>query len=733
MTYQPRPLDLNDIPLPEALRPLVERLAENNHDVWAAQRLAEGWRYGPARNDPTKEHPCLVPYADLPESEKEYDRLSAMATIKAILALGFQLATPHEAGSEPVNLEEALEERQRLKVWYQEDDLEHYRSLGDQILKLGEPLMAYDLMVEGLQRWPGDARLRQLLALALLRSGSTKRAEAVLLELRREGHADEETLGLCARGCKDLADQAVTPAEKQQYWRQARDQYEASFRSTGGYWTGINAATMAALLGDWDQATKLAAAVKDLCLAKLASPGAAGDQYWLEATVAEAALLQGDLAGAEEWYCRAALTAGNHFGDLASTRRNARYLMAARNLDEHQRALLERSFNLPRVVIFAGHMLDRPGPGSPRFPAAREADVKAVIRERLLVLDGRLGYGSAACGADILFLEAVLELGGGIHLVLPCKQEEFCREFVDLVPGGNWRERFERLLSRAKSVNLSSDSTQGRAGVYYDYTRRLLFGLAKIRAEQLGADLVPLAVWDGRPGSGVSGTAEAVKFWQSLGYEVQIIPLPVGAAVPAPVRGEIETLAPTSEEEGDLRVCSILFADAVGFSRLTDAQVPVFVEEFLGAVAKLVAAGPYQPLAQKTWGDGLYFVFGTARDAGRFALDLCDLVNTMDWGERGLPEDLNLRIALHAGPVSRLTDPLSGKSGYFGAHVNRAARIEPITPPGTVYISQSFAALAAAEHVAEFTFDYVGLTSLAKDYGTLPMYHLRRSGYGSAG
>lgn len=724
MTYQPRPLDLKYIPLPEALRPLVERLAENNHDVWAAQRLAEGWRYGPARRDDTKEHPCLVPYGDLPESEKEYDRQSAIATIKAILALGFHLAAPSQGEPQPANLEEALEERQRLKVWPQEDDLAHYRTLGDQILKLGEPLMAYDLMAGGLQRWPGDVRLRQLLALALLRAGSTPRATEVLLELRREGHADEETLGLYARGFKDLADQAATPEEKQRYWRQARDQYEASFRSTGGYWTGINAATMAVMLGEWEEAAELALKVQNICLAKLAGPEAAKEQYWLEATVAEAMLVQGDLAEAGEWYRKAALTGGNHFGDLASTRRNARYLMAARNLGPRECARLEEAFNLPRVVIFAGHMLDRPGRPSPRFPAGWENEVKAAIRERLLRLNGRLGYGAAACGADILFLEAVLELGGEIRLVLPCETGEFCRKFVEVAPGGNWKERFQRLVGSAKRVHQASESTRGGGGVYYDFAKQMLYGLAKIKADQLETDLAPLAVWDGRPESGVSGTAEAVKFWKSLGYEVEIIPLPVSG--PAPDREQGETLVPAAEGEADLRVCAILFADAVGFSRLTDVQVPVFVEEFLGAVARLVDAGPYQPLAKKTWGDGLYFVFGTAREAGRFALDLCDLVNAQDWGEKGLPEDLNLRIALHAGPVSRLTDPLSGKGGYFGAHVNRAARIEPITPPGTVYISQSFAALAAAEHVTEFTFDYVGLTSLAKDYGTLPMYHLRR-------
>jgi ryanodine receptor 2 len=71
---------------------LLERLAENTHDVWAAQRIKEGWEYGPMRDDANKKHPCLVPYADLPESEKEYDRKTSAETIKAVMALGYVIS-----------------------------------------------------------------------------------------------------------------------------------------------------------------------------------------------------------------------------------------------------------------------------------------------------------------------------------------------------------------------------------------------------------------------------------------------------------------------------------------------------------------------------------------------------------------------------------------------------------------------------------------------------------------
>jgi class 3 adenylate cyclase len=158
---------------------------------------------------------------------------------------------------------------------------------------------------------------------------------------------------------------------------------------------------------------------------------------------------------------------------------------------------------------------------------------------------------------------------------------------------------------------------------------------------------------------------------------------------------------------------------------LTEDELPLFVRHFLGAIGELATTSQHAPVMKNTWGDGLYFVFNGVRDAGRFALELCDRVASTDWTEKGLPKDLNLRIALHAGPVYSCIDPVTRQPNYIGTHVSRAARIEPITPPGQVYASQAFAALASAQHVTEFTCDYVGQTPLAKGYGIFPTYHVR--------
>ncbi len=94
MTYQPKPIDSSGVTLSKELQGLTELLAENAHDLWAMGRIDEGWRRGPERNDTDKTHPGLVRYQELSESEKDYDRTTAMMTLKAILSLGYRIEPP---------------------------------------------------------------------------------------------------------------------------------------------------------------------------------------------------------------------------------------------------------------------------------------------------------------------------------------------------------------------------------------------------------------------------------------------------------------------------------------------------------------------------------------------------------------------------------------------------------------------------------------------------------------
>lgn len=90
-TYTPTPLDTRDVNLPKELEELIKEMARNVHDVWAQGRIAEGWTYGEQRDDKKRTHPCLVPYEELPDAEREYDRQTAVQTLKLILKLGFKI------------------------------------------------------------------------------------------------------------------------------------------------------------------------------------------------------------------------------------------------------------------------------------------------------------------------------------------------------------------------------------------------------------------------------------------------------------------------------------------------------------------------------------------------------------------------------------------------------------------------------------------------------------------
>jgi class 3 adenylate cyclase len=554
----------------------------------------------------------------------------------------------------------------------------------------------------------------------------------VLTALYQEGHQDEETVALLARTHKDLAGETTDAGEKARHFRQAYKFYAHAYQATGGYWSGINAATVALLLGEREQAAALAREVAEQCRSEIVGvEQPAEDRYWLLSTLGEAALLQGNWPEAEDWYGQAVELEPGNWGNLQSTRRNARLLLENMDGDEE---LVDRMFPVPRVVVFTGHMIDRADRRTPRFPPPLEQEVKSAIRHRLETLNAGFGYASAACGSDILFHETMLERNGESHIVLPYEKQSFVEESVNITGDPRWVERCNRVIALAVEVQEASKRSQFCGRVSYTFANLMLQGLATIHAQQLETKIVPMAVWDGKEGDGPDGTAGTVEHWRALGLGVEIIDLnqilcrqcpEVAKQEPAPVE-TVEHSTSAAEPDFTSEIRALLFADAQGFSELSDEQVPLFVQHFLGLAGRLAADSAHKPLMKNTWGDGLYFVFANVQDAGKFALDLRDGVFSTDWPSKGLPR-LNLRIGLHAGPVYACTDPVTLRANYIGAHVSRAARIEPITPTGQVYASQAFAALAAAEGAKEFRCEYVGQTSMAKKYGVFPTYVVRRS------
>ncbi|HJN89448.1 MAG TPA: adenylate/guanylate cyclase domain-containing protein [Verrucomicrobiota bacterium] len=609
-------------------------------------------------------------------------------------------------------------------------DVAIYRQAVGEALKLGEAFLAYDIAREGLRVFAGDVRLLQLQALALARTGATRRASAILVELREQGRNDEETFGILARTHKDLWMIAPTKEEREHHLRRSLKDYLKGYECSGGYYTGINAASMALVAGETETAQRIANEVGILCEEGLAKAGPASPElYWLLATAAEAALVSGDLDSARINYTRATTESDPGAAEVSRTRGQARFLLQCHGEDEHA---LDDCFVLPRIGLFTGHMLDRPDRPAARFPAALEETVRTEIEACIERRDVRIGYSSLACGGDMLFAESILKRGGEVHIFLPFDIETFIEYSVRLVPRDDLVERFHRVLDNAASVRTLNDQGDPDDAAVYDYCNRVLAGAAILKSQFLGMDITPILLWDGKRGDGGGGTESVHNYWRdTIHHEVEIMPmdqiladaLANGLTSATPTPKPAITAEPADRTPQEIR--AMLFADVVGFSSWPEQCIPPFIREFLGRVAAIQEKSDARPLYVNTWGDAICAVFENVETAGVFALALQNTLRETDWKTTGLQRDICIRIGLHAGPVYKCFDPLLGRDTYNGAHVNRAARIEPVAEEGQIFASDAFAALAAIAKTDEFRCDYAGIRELPKGAGVLSTFLVR--------
>lgn len=570
----------------------------------------------------------------------------------------------------------------------------------------GELLLAYDTALQGLEAHPGDLWLAHRAVLNLAKSGATARAELEFTRLALDRSNEPDVAALGARIAKDRG-LAAPGAERARLLSRAADQYEAIYRRSGGYYPGINVATLRLLAGEPQAAERVAREVLSLCQP---AGGSVEDDYYRAASAAEAALVLGDTAAAGQALQRAA-GIGADLAARAATRRQLRLICAARAIAADVLAPIEP----PTVMHYTGHMVAPPG-ASGRFKAEREPEVAAAIVAALARHGVGFGYGALACGADILFAEALLARGAELHVVLPFAREEFIK--VSVAPGGaGWPERFERCLRRASSVTYATEDSYLGHDWIFTYGSFVAMGLAVLRARFLDGAVRQIAVWDGEETTGIAGTGFDVRTWRGLGRPADVI----SCGPPATRRVSQIQAGPAAAGQGELK--AMLFGDVKGFSKLSEAQIPGFVEHVLGTLGRVLEQYGNQVLYRNTWGDGIFLVLSDARIGALCALGLQAALEALDLPAFGLPDTLALRLGGHFGPVFETRDPVQRVTNYFGAHVSRTARIEPVTPPGEVYVTEQFAARLALEPDG-FACDYVGQVPAAKGYGTMRMYHL---------
>jgi len=643
--------------------------------------------------------------------------------------------------------------RESYDAAFRQDSRLHVR-FARALVGAGQPTRALDVVEDGLGIHNPDfeLELRYLQALAASRRGDLERTDELLATLVDHPGLSPtlavDVPSLAGKLWKIRAERSPARQERERLTFEAAQAYEKAWRHARALekgkneaFPGVNAATLYRVSGEVFAARslELAAAVEGRVRGDLADPENAED-YWLHATLGEALLLLGSPGEAVEAYRRAVDCARGKAGDIRSMLANVELLATVLAVPEEILSLLA----VGSVVAFAGHMLDVPGRQPPRFPPDEKLEdaVRQAIRTFLDEHTVIAGFSSVACGADLLFAEEMLERRGELHIVLPFKREDFFRTSVDfgLSERRTWRRRAERVLARATAVHRATEESFLDDTVLFRLGNEVTQGLAVIRAGELGVEPLALAVAEPGAELKLGGTASFLSGWEEKGRTArkidlaairQRVPGPWQEAAEAPPVAPAlsEAATPQTPSAGHPRVVrAMLFSDLKNFSKLAEHQLPAFFVKFLGQVHDILQAIPDegQPTFKNTWGDGLFMVFERVRDAADFALRLLERMAATDWQGLGLSGDLEIRIGLHAGPVFPSRDPLLDQENVFGSHVNRAARIEPVTQAGCAYVSEPFAALLALEPDSGITCEYVGVVDLPKDAGKLPLYRLKR-------
>lgn len=609
-----------------------------------------------------------------------------------------------------------------------------YRAFAARLIARGHPAQGLSLARRGGTAYPGDAELRYLVALGFARGGNAGSAEHALEPLLRERLAGPpgldrltaDAIALRGRLLKDRFRREADPTTRAALAADSAGWYEASAaRAPDPTYPLVNAATMHRLAGDAAAARRHAAAV-------LAAVRPAADDYWALATAGEAELLAGRAAAAAPHFQAAVgrMIATEDYGSLAALIGNLRLLAAAGVGGDlgwvHAR--------LGSVVAYSGHRVDPPGAPA-RFPddPALVDRVRAAVRAELDAANARFAFGSLAGGADVLFAEELLARGADLRVVLPCAADDFRRTSVDYGRPElrHWADRAAAVLGRLRpdQVHHATEEPYLGSDQLFAYTNEVIQGMAVVRAAQFGFPPEAVVLLDPAAPATPGGARHFREQWTAAGRPCRTIDL-------AAVRGFAAAAAHPGWSAGGWEpppatlprpIRAMLFADVAAFSRMREEFAPAFFTRFSDLLAGALAAAGPAALMANSWGDGFFAVFPGAVEAAEFATGLLARFEAAagDWQAVGFPDPNPLRVGLHVGPVfERADDPVLKGRNVFGRHVNRAARIEPVTTPGCAYASEQCAAQLAVHAPGRFDCDFVGVEQLPKGGGPLPLFRV---------
>lgn len=589
------------------------------------------------------------------------------------------------------------------RLWPHKARMSEAAAIAKEAMARGDLIAALDVTSAAIADGDESGAVRHQQVLALARMGDTERAMELFESYGLAASRDVHQRAVGARLLKDRA-LAAPPHERPQALARAFEAYHAIYRESGDSFPGINAATLALLLDDDARAKALAEAL-------LADPAvaAAGD-YYMAVTKAEALLILGRTEEVTRTLSSEPVRGSRDFGARSSTARQLAMMAAHLGMGDDARADLLGPLAPPRVLHFCGHMFA----SDPEAEARLKAEAGAILAEE----EVGFAFGAIACGSDLILAETALERGIQLHIVLPFAAEDFLAQSVR--PGGaDWEARFRAVREGAARTTFASEIDFFGDPVQYGYASRMAMGMARLRAEHLGGEAIQLAIWDGRPSNGPAGTGADVAAWEKHGGRTRLID--VGS-----VDRQLTRPSPRVKSEYERDLAAILFTDFQGFSTLSESALPIFWDGVMRIVAEILEGHEGEIECRNSWGDALYAVTSSAPAAAEIALKLQDRLAHYDYATLGLDGSGGMRIGAHYGPAYRTTDHITGRVTYYGTEVSKAARIEPVTPPGAVFVTEPLAAILTLEARDRYNCRYVGRIPLAKKYGNYPMYRLTR-------
>lgn len=578
----------------------------------------------------------------------------------------------------------------------------------------GDLARAYDLCQAGLQDQPNDVWLKHRAVLCLIRSGALERAFAAYRDHRlADVRDDEDCLTVGARLLKALA----LEAHGQDFARLALEsgrKYADVYSRTGGHYPAVNAASMFMLAGEAGQAERFAREVLFGSFGHAATTPEAA--YYRYASEAEANLLLGDLSAARSTLREAFRQDPQNHLAHATTLRQLRLLVSVLGMDADWLRALEP----PRPVHFAGHIFGL-GEGEGRLAKGSEARLRDIVDITLARNNVGAVYGALAAGSDIIIAESALARGCELNLVLPVPVPAFVDASVHPF-GDAWRARFDACLERAEKVIELTSDRRILSPETINYASMVAMGMARMRAQVLATRPLQVLIAEGGGERGLDaefGTRRDGELWLECGLDqVRLAyPGPRQTAPPAP-----RNSAPEPGFRPAMR--AMLFLDIAGSSSVPDDRVPHFVQSVLKPLAECCDALADLPVHADSWGDGMFLAFRTVEQAARAAESLRLAFAGIDMRAQDLPTSLGLRIAGHFGPVHEGKDPLQKRPSLFGGQVAVAARIEAATVPGSIFVSEAFAA-ALAMSSSDFRSEYVGQTRIDSHMPEQRLYALR--------